>query len=47
MNLSHPNAGYFLEDRFFIAPISEDRRKMLICDLNGLEPGLNPSAGSF
>jgi hypothetical protein len=36
--MSPPNIGYFLEDRFYVAAVSENRRKMLICDMNRLVP---------
>lgn len=38
MNTSKADSGYFLEDRFYVAGLSADRRKMLICDLSHLIP---------
>jgi hypothetical protein len=38
MNTSKANSGYFLEDRFYVAPVSENRQTMLICDLSHLIP---------
>jgi hypothetical protein len=38
VDLSSTESGYFLDDRFYIAALSEDRRKMLICDMSGLVP---------
>jgi hypothetical protein len=38
MLTSKANAGWFLEDRFYVAAISENRNKMLICDLSHVMP---------
>jgi hypothetical protein len=38
LDLGDTERGYFLEDRFYVAALSGDRRKMLICDMSGLIP---------
>jgi hypothetical protein len=40
MLTSKTDTGFFLEDRFFVAALSTDRRRMLICDLRHTLPAI-------